>query len=147
MLHKPVLAKCDNRRQTAKINPLAGEPQEWLNTPALKQRQLRVLSFDFFVNWPLRSVADEIWIKRLVREQISPWPWLDPLALRNGIEQVDSPETVQALQAFGRAQRFNGHYFLFKDATRWETDPPVVVDVGRRGFGGREKSGARHFGV
>ncbi|MDZ7362714.1 MAG: hypothetical protein ONB46_18600 [candidate division KSB1 bacterium] len=27
MLRKPVLAKCGNRRQAAKINPLAGEPQ------------------------------------------------------------------------------------------------------------------------
>jgi len=129
MLRKPVLAKCDNRRQTAKINLLAGEPLEWLNTPVLKQRQLQVLSFDFFVNWPLLSIADEIWIKRLVREEVSPWPVLDPQVLRGWIEQIDSPETVQVLQAFCRAQRFNAHYFLFKDATRWEADPHVVVDV------------------
>ncbi len=129
MLRKPVLAKCDNRRLTAKINPLAGEPQEWLTTPVLKQRQLRVLSFDFFVNWPRRSIADEIWIKRLVREEISPWPVLDPQVLKDWIEQVDSPETAQALQAFCREQSFTSHYFLFKDATRWETDPQVVVDV------------------
>jgi hypothetical protein len=129
MLRKPVLAKCGNRRQAAKINPLAGEPQEWLNTPVLKQRQFRVLSFDFFVNWPLFSIADEIWNKRLVREEVSPWPVLDPQILMNWIEQVDSPETVQVFQNFCRAQRFNAHYFLFKDATRWEADLQVVVDV------------------
>jgi hypothetical protein len=129
MLRQPVLAKCGDRRLTAKINPLAGEPQEWLNTSVLKQRQLQVLSFDFFVNWPRRSIADEIWIKRLVREEVSPWPVLDPQILMNWIEQVDSPETVQAFQSFCRAQRFRSHYFLFKDATRWEADPQAVVEV------------------
>lgn len=31
MLKKPLLAKCSNRTQLAKIHPTAGEPQDWLH--------------------------------------------------------------------------------------------------------------------
>lgn len=68
MLLLPILSKCANRRNPAKVHPTSGSPEDWLNNKLLLKSGLFGISFDFFVDWSAGSgkLGQVVWIKRIL---------------------------------------------------------------------------------
>ena len=129
MLQLPLLARCDNRRLLARTHPTAGDPNQWLSQASLDNCGLHGLSFDFFVNWNARTIGEEVWMKRLVAENHTPWPLLDVSQLLSALAQIDPQISAGDLSAFCTRHALHCHYFLFKDSAPWSRNPAAIVDL------------------
>jgi len=71
-LHKPKLAKCNNRDLLPKENQYAGGPEEWFDQGVLTEFGLHGFCYDFFVDWSINpeKLSNMIWIKRIVDNKI-----------------------------------------------------------------------------
>ena len=134
-LSKPVLARCDNRSRHARKHPSSGDPEDWLADTYLKPYGLLGLTFDFFVNWDEGSVPNELWIKRIVNDDYTPWPMEHAGAVPNAIYQCDREEKVQQLCRFADRHDFTCHYLLFKESSYFGVRPEPIVEVGYDGNG------------
>lgn len=61
--YEPILARCYDRSNIAKVNPVIGEPQQYINNNLLRQLGLVGISFDFFIDWKNLLFNREVWIK------------------------------------------------------------------------------------
>lgn len=129
MINKPVLARCDNREIKAKKHPSSGNPEEWLDNSYLVAHGLRGVSFDFFVNWEKLSISNELWIKRIVRNEVKPWPVMQSDTILKSIYQCDGEDAVRTLCKFAHNYNFSCHYFLFKESQDWALHPSPIVEV------------------
>ena len=130
MLHKPILASCDNRNVRARKHPSSGDPEEWLADTYLKHYGLLGLTFDFFVNWRNNgSIPNQLWIKRIVHDAFTPWPIEHAGGVPNAIYQCDGEEKVRQLCRFADSHKFTCHYFLFKESGYWGVRPEPIVEV------------------
>lgn len=128
MLHMPQLAKCTDRKVLAKVNPISGEPETWLDPKIMESKNLYTLSFDFFVNWNIKQIKDEIWIKRNVDHNIA-WPNTSSSDLLEWIINLESKQRLNNLYIFCDNNNFNSEYFLFKeqDANYWSGNPDEII--------------------
>ena len=130
MLHKPILARCDNRRIRAKKHPSSGDPEEWLADTYLASHGLMGLTFDFFVNWRnAGAIPNQLWIKRIVDPSFQPWPMNHAGGVPNAIYQCDGEEKVRQLCRFADTHNFTCHYFLFKESPDSQHPPAPIVEV------------------
>ena len=129
MLRKPILARCDNRRSYARRHLSSGDPEEWLADTYLKHYKLLGLTFDFFVNWNARSIPNQLWIKRIVRDAFTPWPITQWRGIPGEIYRCDGEEQVQHLCRFADTHNFTCHYFLFKESLDSQHPPAPIVEV------------------
>ena len=129
MLHKPTLARCDNRSVRAKKHPSSGEPEEWLADTYLQPHDLEGLTFDFFVNWNTGSIPNQLWIKRIVDESFTPWPITQWRGIPGAIYQCDGEQKVRQLFRFADRHNFTCHYFLFKESPDSRHPPALIVEV------------------
>ena len=124
MLAKPVLARCENRTQLARTNPVYGEPDQWMTSAHLAPLDLSAVSFDFFVDWGVtpHAVGSELWVKRIAQGPVEALRAGDVLqgALACGDDLV-------ALEAFATRYGFNPRYMIFQDGIRWNTDPEQLL--------------------
>ena len=128
MLHKPILARCDDRTRQARKHP-NGEPEEWLADTYLAPHGLGALTFDFFVNWSTGSIPSQLWIKRIVEESLTPWPMEHAGNVPTEIYRCDGEDKVRQLCRFADRHNFTCHYFLFKESRYWGTRPEPIVEV------------------
>ena len=129
MLKKPILAKCADRTQLAKIHPVAGQPESWFNENLMSSLNLVSLSFDFFINWRRLKVPKELWVKRVVDEKYEPWPNEEAKTLLASIKRVDAERTVDTLSDFCKSYELEPHYMLFKESSNWSRDQFDIADV------------------
>lgn len=134
-LSKPVLARCDNRNLYARKHPSSGDPEDWLADTYLKSYGLIGLTFDFFVNWDEGSVPNELWIKRIVNEDYTPWPMEHGGDVQNAIYQCDGEEKVRQLCRFADRHDLTCHYLLFKESSNFGVRPEPIVEVEYDGNG------------
>ena len=128
MLHKPILARCDDRTRQARTHP-NGEPEEWLADTYLEPFGLVGVTFDFFVNWNANSIPKELWIKRIVDEAFTPWPITHGRDIPGAIYQCDGEQKVRQLCRLADRHHFTCHYFLFKESVYWGTRPEPIAEV------------------
>ena len=134
MLSKPVLARCDNRSRQARKHPSSGDPEEWLADSYLSSYGLLGLSFDFFVHWKTGSIPNELWIKRIVNDSVTPWPMKHAGNVPAEIYQCDGEEKVRQLCRFANTHNFTCHYFLFKESLFFNrTEYSVEVRLNEKG--------------
>lgn len=131
MLHKPKLARCDNRTRQARTHP-NGEPEKWLADIYLEPSGLVGLTFDFFVNWNTGSIPNQLWIKRIVDNSLTSWPTRDSSRV---IYQCDGEEKVRQLCRFADRYCMSCHYFLFKESTDSQHPPDPIIEVTFDGSG------------
>lgn len=129
MFYKPVLARCNDREVKARSHPFSGKPEDWLANSHLALHGLTGVSFDFFVNWKTRLISSELWIKRLVKASVEPWPVNEPDAFLSAIYQCDGEDTVRTLCGFADRYGLSCHYFLFKESLDWELHPATIVEA------------------
>ena len=134
MLHKPTLAYCNNRARPASIHPHSGEPDEWLADTYLEPHDLVGLTFDFFVNWHIRSVSNRLWIKRIVEPSFTPWPVLSH-DISDAIYQCDGEGKVKQICGFADRYNMSCHYFLFKELPNSQHPPAPIIAVSFDGDG------------
>ena len=134
-LSKPVLARCDDRSVIARKHPSSGDPEEWLADTYLKPYDLFGLTFDFYVDWNNRSIPNELWIKRIVNDDYTPWPMEDASDVPSEIYRCDGEEKVRQLCRFAHTHNFTCHYFLFKESLYLFARREHVVEVGFDGNG------------
>ena len=127
-LSKPVLARCDNRNRTARKHP-NGEPDEWLADTYLEPYGLVGLTFDFFVNWDEGSIPNELWIKRIVNDDYTPWPMEHGGDVPSEIYRCDGEGKVRQLCRFAHTHDFTCHYLLFKESNYSGDRPEPIVEV------------------
>lgn len=125
MLHKPKLARCDNRTRQARTHP-NGEPEVWIADPYLVPHGLVGLTFDFFVHWKTGSIPNELWIKRIVDNSLTSWPTRDSSRV---IYQCDGEEKVRQLCRFADRYGMSCHYFLFKESADSQHPPDPIIEV------------------
>lgn len=131
MLHKPILAKCDDRNDRARTHP-NGEPDKWIVDTHLASHGLVGLTFDFFVNWNAGSIPNQLWIKRIVDNSLTSWPTRDSARV---IYQCDGEEKVIQLCRFADRYGMSCHYFLFKESTDSQHPPDPIIEVTFDGSG------------
>ena len=129
MLHKPILARCDNRKITARKHPSSGDPEEWFADTYLEPYCFVGLTFDFFVNWNTSSIPNQLWVKRVVDDSFTPWPMNHAGGVPNAIYQCDGEEKVRQLCRFADRNGMSCHYFLFKESDYWGLRPEPIVEV------------------
>lgn len=124
MLTKPVLARCDNRNQLAKINPVYGEPDQWLSSGGLAPLGLSSISFDFFIDWnaaPL-AVGPELWVKRIAQVPIEQ---LGPDDVLEGARACG--DDLLALEQFAAVYGCHVRYLVFRDDVDWQNAPDQLL--------------------
>lgn len=125
MLTKPVLARCDNRAQLARTNPIYGEPDQWMTSAHLSRMGLSAVSFDYFVDWGVKpyAVGNELWVKRIAK---GPVQALRPDDVLQGARACG--DDLEALEAFAGRYGFNARYMVFQEAVDWRGAPePLLV--------------------
>lgn len=125
MLTKPVLARCDNRAQLARINPTYGEPDQWMVSTHLAPMGLSTFSFDFFVDWGVNPpmVGDELWVKRIAHGPVQELRQGDVL---QGV--MACGDDIEALEAFAKRYGLNPRYMIFQEGVDWNRSPePLLV--------------------
>ena len=125
MLSKPILAKCEDRASFAKVNPVYGEPDQWMTSANLKPLGLSAISFDFFVNWGVnpRSVGDQLWVKRIAHNSVENLRRDDVLLGANACG-----DDLVALEGFAVRYGFTPRYMIFQDSLNWRSEPaPLLV--------------------
>ena len=127
-LSKPVLAQCKDRRVKARKHR-NGEPEEWLADNYLEPYGLVGLTFDFFVNWNAGSIPNELWIKRIVNDDYTPWPMEYGGDVQSEIYRCDGEEKVRQLCRFANKHGMSCHYLLFKESYYWERHLEPIVEV------------------
>ncbi len=128
MLVKPYLALTTDRNKLPKSHPFSGAPEEWFINDILKQRSVFGVSFDFFVNWKNNTISNEFWVKRIVKDEYTPWPLTDKGILQQKIYDCDGIEYVRVLSRFASKYNVNLKYLLFKESNRWN-DEMLIVSV------------------
>lgn len=130
MLIKPYHAKCENRNIIARVNEISGEPEGWFDPTYMSQRNFYTLSFDFFVNWATNQVPNEIWLKRIVSQNVQ-WPNLNGQELYRGVCDLDTQLFVNNLRGFCDTNGFYGKYMLFRDllVNEWSNNPREIVKL------------------
>ena len=128
MIHKPSLAKCDNRNIKAKKHPYSGDPEDWLSNELLSKFNISAVSFDFFINWSDNTTSSEIWIKRIVDRNVQTWPIADNEMLLKWIYDCDSEQAISDLSYFCGQNNLKLNYFLFKDVD-WNNSDGGIVNV------------------
>jgi len=124
MLSKPVLARCDNRAQMARINPVYGEPDQWTTSTNLVSEGLSAISFDFFIDWSANPLVagNELWIKRITRLDV------DQLTSAHVLQgALDCGDDLGALGAFAARYGFNSRYMIFRDRVDWVNAPEQLL--------------------
>lgn len=129
MLRKPTLALCGDRSRKAKVNPTSGEPDSWLFHEYLNSEGIEVVGFDFFVNWTELSIPNEIWIKRIIDDQITELSHDDFSRFCSWVRNVDGANYVDKLISFCHEHEISCHYFLFKESSSWNDNPKAIYDV------------------
>ena len=128
MLHKPKLARCDDRTRQARTHP-NGEPEEWLADTYLEPSGFAGVTFDFFVNWNASLIPNELWIKRIVDGAFTPWPITHGGDIPGAIYQCDEEQKVRQLCRFADRYNFTCHYFLFKESHYWGIRPEPIIET------------------
>lgn len=126
MLKKPVLARCADRSVLAKQHPTAGNPDDWLSEQILSKSGLRGVYFDYFVNWNTNAISNELWIKRILNSEYSPWPDYKKDRIQNLIDDCDGSEFRECLAKFATRYSFKLRFKIFKDVPKWENDSFII---------------------
>ena len=129
MLRKPILALTSNRIRTAQVNDYCGDPEEWFDSQAFRERDLYATSFDFFVDWETERVCDEVWIKRISDSDMIHTQ--NEAQLLDLISKCDGREKSNRLYSFMTYQGMTEKYFLFRDVPEkaWENGQEKVVEL------------------
>lgn len=130
MLKKPYHAKCTDRNIVSKVNGISGEPEGWFDPSYMCTRNFYTLSFDFFVDWSINEVPNEIWLKRIVEENVQ-WPNLNGWELIRWIYNLDTQSYVDNLKNFCNVNGFESKYMLFRDikVDDWSFNPQEIVKL------------------
>ncbi|MFZ5989725.1 MAG: hypothetical protein ACOYWZ_21740 [Bacillota bacterium] len=129
MLRKPIYALCADRSRLSKKHPKSGEPDEWFSNHILQGMDLAGISFDFFVNWRNYSLSDEIWIKRIVRDDVESWPACSREVIQNALYECDGEAYVRRLADFAYKQSKTLFYQLFKESKNWDSNGETLAAV------------------
>ncbi|MDO3664501.1 hypothetical protein [Acinetobacter higginsii] len=126
MLRYPNLAQCANRGVQSKINPIIGEPLEWLSNNTLQRFGYSQLSFDFFVNWNTYTFQNRIWIKRIWSSNIS----IDTLAV-SGAEFLTQQaqnigDNLALINQFSVTYNLDPSYIVFREVN-WQDNPEPIL--------------------
>jgi len=134
MLKKPILARCADRSILAKQHPTAGGPDDWLSDELLSKRGLRGVYFDYFVNWNTTKMSQELWIKRILNNEHSPWPDYQEDRIQNLIDDCDGIEFRKCLAKFATKYSFKLRFQIFKDIPKWDDKSFIIsADINQIG--------------
>lgn len=119
--YEPVLARCCDRSDMAKVNPVIGEPQQYINNNLLRQLGLVGISFDFFIDWKNLLFNREVWIKLPYRGARLPDAELISL-LRKQDRLVD-------LVKFSKYNNLSVSAMIFNDYQDWSDLQSFVINA------------------
>ena len=110
----PVLAKCSNRTELAKENPVLGNPDIWFKTGILRKVGIRSVSFDFFINWSNNILHKNLWLKRPTIADIDVHSLTD-LQVNESLREDKFLELV----LFSRKNKFSASAIIYSDYRNW----------------------------
>ena len=120
------LARCDNRRQLARLNPVIGDPTSWLTPGVLGPRELRVTSFDYFIDWSSDQLSREVWVKLCPDHTFGEWDSSTPDEIGQEAMKFGPMESAVA---FGHANELVVKGMSFRDDAPWSPQPSRIVAI------------------
>ncbi|MET3321038.1 UNVERIFIED_ORG: hypothetical protein ABIC97_004139 [Peribacillus simplex] len=132
MLSKPISAKNPERVDHPEKHSTAGDVEDWFSSTVLNQFDLTGVTVDFFVDWSNNTLSNELWVKRVVFEEI-----LESTSnevIQELIYSCDSEQFVKDLANLAKLTNSSLKYKLFRESTNWETlkensEPILSVDI------------------
>jgi len=121
MLDKPIHALCSNRSKLSSTGKTQNMVNSLLSDDRLGEIGLSSIDFDFFVNWEDNTIANEIWIKRIVDSKLT-LNNISSTDIAKGIKTVDTNLYLKSLIDFSNNKNIILKYKLFhdKDLKDWE---------------------------
>ncbi|HEY9268553.1 MAG TPA: hypothetical protein VIO39_03745 [Methylotenera sp.] len=117
----PILAKCKNRSELAKENPILGGPDIWFNGNLLEKIGIKSVGFDFFIDWSNNILDRNLWLKRLTLANIDVHSLSD-----NEIINSLKEDKFLDLVLFSRANKFTASAIIYNDNQNWSDQSHLI---------------------
>jgi hypothetical protein len=127
VLERPVLARRNDRKKLAPVNPKAGDPESWFKTKYFVDRGILSTTFDFFVNWPEKRIGNEVWLKRIMtyKDRINDYRQHEKEIADCDGKQY-SQQTFRLLKYYGLIEK----YMIFRNVPeeRWDNREEKILE-------------------